>query len=226
MASAWSRTAPVAMALAPVGALFGLTAAQRGWSPVDVLVVSVFGFTGSGQFACMQLLSSGVASGAMFAIIAAINLRYIPMSVTAAQGVTGSKAWRAVLAHFVSDESYATEVRSDRSRERARIRLAIAVYWAASTTLGALCGRAVPMEAAKTLASALFPASALLIALSVLQIKAFWSAEGRRAARVVGAAGAVALLSILVLGPRYFWFPSVALGVVLGARRGSAERIR
>lgn len=47
--------APAALAIIPVSMLFGVLAGRSDWTPVEVALIGLLGFTGSGQFAVLPL---------------------------------------------------------------------------------------------------------------------------------------------------------------------------
>ncbi|ATB40264.1 hypothetical protein CYFUS_005712 [Cystobacter fuscus] len=206
-----ARSISVGLALFPVGLLFGLTAAQNGWRPMEVFALSAIGFTGSGQFALLALTKEGVAPLLIFLIILLINLRYVPMAFTAARGMDGAVGKRATLAHFVSDESYAVEQIADPPAVRASIRLWIALFWVASTTAGALVAMLLPAHWAGSIGAVTFPANALLILLALLRVRAFVERLGRRGLAAILASLPIALGIRILLGSKLFWLPSILL---------------
>lgn len=226
--TAWDRAFPVGLALVPVGVLFGILAAQSHWTALDVLVLSVIGFSGSGQFAFLGFYNQGLAHAgllAAFLVILSINLRYIPMSLSATQPLRSSAFRKAILAHFLADESYALESPGDDLRARGVIRGAVLLFWAASTVAGAVLSSALPASVARALAGLTFPVSAILAALSFAHVRRYCDEEiDGRARRVLraGAGFAAALLLMRFLGAKCFWLPSIGLSYWLLKIRGAA----
>ncbi|MEM5371153.1 AzlC family ABC transporter permease [Paraburkholderia azotifigens] len=219
MKSTIFRVLPVGLALAPVGFLFGVLAAQAHWSTTGVLLLSSIGFTGSGQFAYLALSQQGIASTGIFAVflvILSMNLRYIPMSLSASQPLKLSVPWKFVLAHCLADESYATERGSDSIRSRVIIRIGIFLFWVASTVAGCALAAWLPDSLSRTLSGLTFPVSAILFALSfgnVMQYVLNGTRSGGGAGiRPLGVLFACVLTSVslvFLLGAKYFWIPSI-----------------
>ncbi|KYF55330.1 hypothetical protein BE08_13295 [Sorangium cellulosum] len=206
---ALARSAPIGVALFPVGVLFGLIAGRGGFRPLEVLLLSLLGFTGSGQFTYVKLAGEAVRWPLIFAIVLLMNLRYIPMAFTAGRTAGGGALERAALAHFVSDESYAVERPEDGRLDRAAIRLCILATWVASTALGAVVSTSLPSGFDAALGQlAFFPASAQLIALGLIRARSFADQHGRTGAWAIAAGAAAAFSALLLLGERYFWLPS------------------
>lgn len=209
VARALARTAPVGLALFPIGVVFGLLAGQSSWRPFDVLLLSLVGFSGSGQFAYLKLAGEEVRWPLIFAVICMMNLRYLPMALTAARGLGGGAARRAVLAHYVSDESYAVELPGDDRPTRVAVRLSILGSWVASTVLGCALATVLPPATRAALGQlSFFPASALLFALASRRVLAFIEQRRGRALWASLAGTLIAVGCFAVLGARYFWLPS------------------
>lgn len=226
----WERALPVGLALAPIGLLFGVLAAQSRWTVLDVLLMSVVGFSGSGQFAFLGFFNQGLANVgllAAFLVILSINLRYIPMSLSATQPLKTSPLKRLFLAHWLADESYATERLEDDLRTRAVIRGAILLAWVVSTVAGVALASSLPGSVGKALAGLTFPVSAILVALSFSHVRHYcaqgFGGRARRTARA-GACFAAALVLMKLVGAKYFWLPSIGLSYWLlrpGAKAGA-----
>lgn len=106
------RIIPVGITLFPIGVFFGLLAAQANWSVIEVFLMSIIGFTGSGQFAFLGFANQGLQDISLFTVflvILSMNLRYIPMSLSATQPLKTSILNKFFLAHWLADESYASE---------------------------------------------------------------------------------------------------------------------
>jgi len=76
--------APAALAIIPVSLLFGVLAGRSDWSPLDVALIGLLGFTGSGQFAVLPLADSGAGFLTMLLLTASINSRYLPIAYVSA----------------------------------------------------------------------------------------------------------------------------------------------
>jgi len=231
----FARILPVVLALAPIGFLFGVLAGQADWSAWGVLAMALLGFTGSGQFTYLSLAhpdNAQVEYLAVFLIILGINLRYIPMTMSASTRLQGGAVVKAALAHWLADESYATERAPDDTRSRAVIRLMVVAFWTLSTVCGALLAGALPSRVQSILSGMTFPISAILILLSIDNILAYLRREkdanaqrlfkriDRRKSRAAIACVAASLLCIAIIGAKYFWLPAIALCYFILVRFG------
>lgn len=151
---------------------------------------------------------------AAFLVILSINLRYIPMSLSATQPLRTSAPRRFFMAHWLADESYATEHANDDFKARAIIRCGILLFWVASTVAGVMVSSHLPASVSKTLAGLTFPVNAILVALSFSHVANYCShkleARARRAL-LAGGCFVAALLLMRLLGAKYFWLPSIGV---------------
>ena len=200
----FQRVWPTALAVMPVSMLFGVLAGQANWGVLDVLAVSLLGFTGSGQFALLPLAAQGMGFVTMLLVAVSINCRYVPMAFVAASRLPHRKWLRFYLAHVLGDEAYAVERDGDPVRNVLIIRSAIFAAWVMSAVAG-LIDPAINLG---------FPASVVLLYLSFGQLRARLSGDRskrvRRIAAIAMCIGA-AIGAIFLLGPTYFWIPSIAL---------------
>ncbi|MCG6659791.1 AzlC family ABC transporter permease [Halomonas campisalis] len=220
IAATLRRAAPVAIAVVPVSMLFGVLAVRADWSLLEVVAISLLGFSGSGQFALLPLAESGAGFFTMLLVTASINSRYLPIAYASAKRLPAAAGKRACLAHMLGDEAYATEHERDSGASLGWIRITIFIAWALAGLLGALLGRVIPTAWLGAEVNLGYPASVVLMYLSAAQLRARLWHNGQRRAPVLAAAGmsaGLALLLIQWLGPVYFWIPSVLLATgILG----------
>lgn len=215
------RAVPVGVALFPVGLLFGVLCEPIGWRWTDILAMSVIGFTGSGQFALLKFVQEGVSYAVAFLVILCMNLRYVPMALSASRPLPVGGFRKALMSHFVSDESYAAERRGDTVAQRAAVRLTIVLFWTSSTVCGVVASAFVPDSVKPYVIGLTFPISALLFLLSTLNILGFVRATGQRCGRritAVVASGGLSLGLMAVFGTRYFWIPGIVVSFILLGR--------
>jgi len=227
LTSALLRILPTGLALTPIGVLFGLLAAQLNWSPLQVFLMSLIGFTGSGQFAYLGFASRGIdisSLGLAFLVILSMNLRYVPMSLTATAPLKVNLLGKVSLAHWLADESYASETQSDRLASRFVIRGTIVAFWCLSTAVGVALAAFLPPVLKSSLAGVTYPVSAILLALGLLNIYDFvrirrTERAGRHATLSVRLAVVTGFVVVFVLqyllGPVYFWIPGIVLVFIL-----------
>ncbi|MCQ4313281.1 AzlC family ABC transporter permease [Pseudomonas stutzeri] len=215
------RVAPAALAVIPVSLLFGVLAGRSDWSPLEVAMIGLLGFTGSGQFAVLPLADSGAGFVTMLLLTASINSRYLPIAYVSASGLPQSWGLRALLAHMLGDEAYATEREQDSWTSLAVIRGSLFTTWVIAGVAGALIGSLIPAAWIDAELNLGFPASVVLMYLSISQLRARLPLLGDGKARLLLAVmlcALIAVLLILLLGPLYFWVPSVLLATLVLSR--------
>lgn len=215
-----TQAGAVALGLFPIGMLFGVVAQQNHWSWSDVLLLSMFGFSASGQFFYLKLANEQASLLSMFFVILMLNIRYVPMSLAAWNAAdNGRRLLRLVLSHFISDESFAIEPRYGRLALRAMLRAIIYASWVLSTVCGVIAGRVIPADWIGSFSQyLLFPATAILAILAVKRIDSAIAGNLQfgLAAKLllISACAAFSIATIYFLGKDAFWIPGIA-GVCL-----------
>ena len=134
---------PLCIAVGAFGISFGVLARANGWGVVAPLVMSLTTFTGASQFAAVSILGDGGGLGA--AVLASVLLasRYLPIGLSVAPVLTGSRFARFAEAQMVIDESWAVANRSGGAVNRQTLLgagLALYVSWFLGTLVGVLGG--------------------------------------------------------------------------------------
>jgi len=218
------RVVPTALAIVPVSMLFGVLAARGDWTVLEVLAVGLLGFSGSGQFALLPLAEANTGFLTMLLVTASINSRYLPIAYASARRLPTKITKRAFTAHMLGDEAYATEQESDSWRTVLFIRAVIFATWVGSGVVGALLGQFIPSDWISEGVNLGFPASVVLMYLSVSQLRSrLWlpRSDSRDRSGLLGVAGlcaGAALLLINLVGPLYFWIPGILIATVLLGR--------
>jgi 4-azaleucine resistance transporter AzlC len=140
---------PLAPGVIAFGLLYGVMAGQVGFSPLEAWAMSAIVHAGSAQFAVLGLWQ---AAGAVPIILTTlvINARHLLMSASVAPHLRDlSPRWRAFLALWMSDESYALAItayaRGDGEHKYfLGANVGIYLLWPTSGLLGALLGAAIP----------------------------------------------------------------------------------
>lgn len=165
------RVAPAALAIVPVSMLFGLLAGRADWSLLEVALVGLLGFTGSGQFAALPLAQSGAGFFTLLLVSASINSRYLPIAFTSSPRLPRGFLQKAGAAHMLGDEAYATEHERDNPVTVLVIRATIFLTWALAGVLGAWLGKWLPLQWIGTEVNLGYPASVVLMYLSLAQLR-------------------------------------------------------
>jgi 4-azaleucine resistance transporter AzlC len=188
---------PLGIAVGLFGISFGvLSATTGGMGALPAVVMSATTFAGSAQFAAASIISGGGQPLAAIAAALLLNARYLPIGVSIAPYMTGSRLRRFAHAQLVVDESWAIAARGDGQFDPHRLvgaGIVLWLSWVAGTVIGAIGGRALGDPAALGLDAA-FPA--LFLALLLPQLAT------RRAltAALLGAGIALALVPFTPAG--------------------------
>jgi 4-azaleucine resistance transporter AzlC len=136
-----AQASAVSAAVVPFGIAFGVLADQTGLTSWEASAFSLLVFTGSAQFAAIDLLRQG---GTAFAAVVAgllLNLRSLAFGVTMASTLDGPAWKRALWSQLMIDESTAIALaQTDRVRRRFAFvctGLFVFVAWNVSTVVGA-----------------------------------------------------------------------------------------
>ncbi len=193
------------------GLVLGLAARDAGLSPLEVAAMSSIVFAGAAQFAAIGGLVAGLPWPSIVLITLVLNARHLLYSAALAPRLQAFPLpRRALMAHFLTDESFAlTSAHFQRlgRADEAGYWLAAVVYefipWNVSTIAGSLLGSAIPDPATFGL-DVVFPASMAGLALGLM--------IGRREAVAAGAGAAIGVGLSLVAGTQ--------VGIVAGGLAG------
>jgi len=197
----------IAVSATGFGFVYGLSARQAGFSPIEAMAMSTIVFAGAAQFAAVGYVASGLAWPAIVLLTALLNARHLLYSAALGPWVRDLPSGRrAAMAHVLTDEAFALSIghfrRLGRRDERGYWLAAIAVTfipWNLATLLGVLLGGQIP-DPARFGVDVIFPAAMIGLAVGLI--------TGRRelVAAVVGAA--VGVVVALLVSP--------SVGIVTG----------
>ena len=190
------------------GFVYGLAAREAGFSPIEAMAMSFIVYAGAAQFAAVGYVASGLAWPGIILLTALLNARHLLYSAAL-------RPWlrdvplprRAVMAHLLTDESFALSIshfrRIGRTDERGYWLAAIGpdgiFTWVLATLAGVVLGAQIP-EPGRLGIDVIFPAAMIGLAVGLI--------TGRRelVAAIVGAGVAVGVA--LVTSP--------SIGIVAG----------
>lgn len=103
-----AATLPLMISAMPFGVIFGALAVGAGLSPLAVMSMSLFVFSGSAQFVAILLLGTGSALGIIWLATLILNLRHLLYAATLVDHVRHlNQGWRFGLAAWLTDETFA-----------------------------------------------------------------------------------------------------------------------
>lgn len=148
---------PFLIVIVPFGMLFGLLAAEAGWTMAEMLSMSVLVIAGASQFTALQLLSENAPLLIAIVTALAVNLRLAMYSASLAQVIGSTPPLQRLLAAYcLTDQTYGVTMNrmslgpAMTPRERLAHFFGGAVPvcgpWYLATWLGAVAGSAIPPE--------------------------------------------------------------------------------
>jgi len=203
-------TLPLAPGVIAFGLLYGMMARQVGFQPWEALAMSAVVHAGSAQFVALEMWNTASAATIILTTWV-VNLRHLLMGASIAPYLSDLSArWKALLALWMSDESYALAITAYEAGHGSAgyflgANLGVALVWWISSWAGALLGAAVPDPTQYGL-DLVFPLAFLGLLISFL--------KDRLHVAVAVLAGLLALACIQVLPGK--WYVIVA-GLVASA---------
>jgi 4-azaleucine resistance transporter AzlC len=142
----------IAVSAAAFGFVFGLSAQRAGFSPIEAIAFSTILFAGAAQFAAVGYVAGGIAWPVIFLLTALLNARHLLYSAALAPWLRGVPTpRRAVIAHLLTDESFALSIahftRTGKADERGYWLASIGstfIPWNVATIVGVLAGQEIP----------------------------------------------------------------------------------
>jgi 4-azaleucine resistance transporter AzlC len=193
------------------GFVYGLSARQAGFSPIEAFAMSTLVFGGAAQFAAVGYVAGGLAWPGVILLTALLNARHLLYAAALAPWLRGTpRLKRAVMAHLLTDEAFALTIahfeRIGRSDERGYWLAAFGftfIPWNLASLAGVTVGAQIPNPARLGL-DVIFPAAMIGLAVGLI--------TGRRQ-MVAAIAGAIlGVSSSLLAGP--------GVGVIVGGMGG------
>jgi 4-azaleucine resistance transporter AzlC len=204
---------PLAPGIIAFGLLYGMMARQIGFSPWEALAMSVIVHAGSAQFVALGMWDAAGA-GAIVLTTLVVNLRHLLLGASVAPYLRGlSPLWKAALALWMSDESYALAIAAYEQRKGSHIyflgaNVGVVALWWPSGWIGALLGTAIP-DPARLGLDLVFPLAFLGLLMAFLKDRVHLA--------VAVLAGALALLGVRFLPGKWY--------VILAGLAGSAAGV-
>jgi 4-azaleucine resistance transporter AzlC len=201
------------------GLVYGLSAGEAGFSPLEAGAMSVLVFAGAAQFVAIGYVVTGLGWAAIVGLTAFLQARHLLYAAALAPYLTDRPRWvRAVMAHLLTDEAFALAIAHFRRIGRGDIRgyfmgaiVSTFIPWNLATLVGVTIGSGIPAPERFGL-DVIFPAAMGGLAVGLL--------TGRR--EVVAAVAG----SVLGVAVGLAWDPTAGIiaGGVLGPAFGIAAR--
>ncbi|MEX2184952.1 MAG: AzlC family ABC transporter permease [Chloroflexota bacterium] len=203
----------IAVSAIGFGFVYGLSAREAGFSPIEAMAMSTIVFAGAAQFAAVGYVASGLAWPGVLLLTALLNARHLLYSAALAPWLRDVPfVRRAGMAHILTDEAFALSIghfrRLGRPDEGGYWLSAIGstfIPWNLATLAGVLLGGEIP-EPARFGIDIIFPAAMIGLAVGLV--------TGRRELVAAIAGAGVGVVTALLTNP--------AIGIVIGGLAGPA----
>lgn len=209
--SAFKTTLPVLFGYIPLGMAFGLLLTGAGYHWIYALVMSIFIYTGAGQFIAVALLAAGAQIMEFVTITLLINLRHSFYGLSLLDKFSGVGKVKPYLMFALTDETYAllTTTTVPEGASKARFYFYISaldhLYWIAGSVLGAVLGSMLRLN----LEGLTFVLAALFV---VLTLEQYYASRARFPFMAAMGAG---VLSLLLFSPDNMLLLSIMIGTLI-----------
>lgn len=201
----------IAVSATGFGFVYGLSARETGFSPIEAVAMSTLVFAGAAQFAAVGYVASGLAWPGVILLTALLNARHLLYSAALAPWLRETpRPERALMAHLLTDEAFALSIahfeRLGRSDRRGYWIAAIGstfIPWNLATLAGVTLGAQIP-DPARLGLDVVFPAAMVGLAVGLV--------TGRREL--------VAALGGAILGVAVSLLAGPGVGVIVGGLGG------
>ncbi len=214
---AFPYTIPVLTGYVFIGIAFGVMFAEKGYSFLWAMLMSIMVYAGSGQYLAVNFFVPGISFFQVIFLTLMVNIRHVFYGISLLEKFNnmGKKRWYMIFG--LTDETYSllctTNVPEDVEEEKFLFAISIMnqSYWVFGSGLGALMGTLIPFDST----GIDFAMTALFVVIFVEQ----WMDKSKRIPEIVGVTAAIICLQIF--GVDGFVLPSmcVIIFVLLLARK-------
>jgi 4-azaleucine resistance transporter AzlC len=200
---------PMVIAYAPISALWGATAVQKGLSPFEAFLMSLGVYSGTAQFVAMDLWHMGLPLFYLVFTLGILGLRHVLMSASVSRHMQCfSKARSSLLLFWLTDEAWAIIERRALTNPLTPAYFFGASFplwpnWVLFSLIGALVGKAFGDGHAIGLD---FAFAAMFIAV----LAGFW--KGPRTGAILAASALAACVAKIYLGGGWY----ILIGGIVG----------
>ena len=207
---AFPYTIPVLTGYLFIGIAFGVMYAEKGYSFLWAILMSVLVYAGSGQYLAVNFFVPGISFLQVIFLTFMVNVRHVFYGVSLLERFNrlGKSRWYMIFG--LTDETYSllctTKVPED--VEESKFLLAISLmnqsYWVLGSAIGAIAGNLLPINSE----GIDFAMTALFVVIFIEQ----WMERRNRVPELIGVC--VATISLLIFGASSFVLPAM-LAIVL-----------
>lgn len=208
---AFPYTIPVLTGYLFIGIAFGVMYAEKGYSFLWAVLMSLLVYAGSGQYLAVNFFVPGISFIQVIVMTLMVNIRHIFYGISLLERFNsmGKKRWYMIFG--LTDETYSllctTKVPDDVEEEKFLFAISLLdqSYWVFGSFLGAVAGMVIPFNSE----GIDFAMTALFVVIFVEQ----WMERKNRVPEIIGVVAAVVCL--LLFGAERFVLPSMLCIVCL-----------
>ncbi|MEF9839472.1 MAG: AzlC family ABC transporter permease [Lachnospiraceae bacterium] len=202
---AFPYTIPVLTGYLFIGIAFGVMYAEKGYSFLWAILMSLLVYAGSGQYLAVNFFVPGISFVQVIVLTLMVNVRHVFYGISLLDKFNqmGKKRWYMIFG--LTDETYSllctTKVPEEVEQDKFLFAISLLnqSYWIVGSAIGGLAGALLPFDAA----GIDFAMTALFVVIFVEQ----WMEKKNRIPALLGVIGAIICLQIF--GAAKFVLPSM-----------------
>jgi len=208
---AFPYTIPVLTGYLFIGIAFGVMYAEKGYSFLWAILMSVLVYAGSGQYLAVNFFVPGISLVQVIFLTFMVNVRHVFYGISLLEKFNkiGKKRWYMIFG--LTDETYSllctTNVPEDVDESKFLFAISIMdhFYWVLGSAIGAIAGTVLPINSE----GIDFAMTALFVVIFVEQ----WMDKKNRIPEMIGVV--VAIVALILFGASNFVLPAMLAIVAL-----------
>ena len=208
---AFPYTIPVLTGYLFIGTAFGVMYAEKGYSFLWAILMSVLVYAGSGQYLAVNFFVPGVSFLQVIFLTFMVNVRHVFYGVSLLEkfNKVGKSRWYMIFA--LTDETYSLlcTTKIPKGVDESKFLLAISIldhsYWVLGSAIGAIAGTLLPISSE----GIEFAMTALFIVIFIEQ----WMERKNRIPELIGVV--VAIVTLNIFGAAQFVLPAMLVIVAI-----------
>ena len=202
---AFPYTIPVLTGYLIIGTAFGVMYAEKGYSFLWAILMSLLVYAGSGQYLAVNFFVPGISFLQVIFLTFMVNVRHVFYGISLVERFNrfGKSRWYMIFG--LTDETYSllctTKVPKDVDEEKFLLAITILdhSYWTLGSAIGAIAGTVLPISSE----GIDFAMTALFVVVFIEQ----WMEKKNRIPEIIGVA--VAFISLQIFGADGFVLPAM-----------------
>lgn len=202
---AFPYTIPVLTGYLFIGTAFGVMYAEKGYSFLWAILMSLLVYAGSGQYLAVKFFVPGISFLQVIFLTFMVNVRHVFYGISLVERFNrfGKSRWYMIFG--LTDETYSllctTKVPKDVDEEKFLLAITILdhSYWTLGSAIGAIAGTVLPISSE----GIDFAMTALFVVVFIEQ----WMEKKNRIPEIIGVA--VAFISLQIFGADGFVLPAM-----------------